>query len=311
MPDSRPIAPFNRVTGLMVLEVRRSNPNGDPDMESDPRTLEADGRGVISPVSFKRKLRDLVADKDGPTWREWARTQQWGDNTAWQDKDEHRYEILETRGRDREEITGLEETAFRLRYWDARVFGNTFLESMKKKKLSPEERKRFSHFIRTGAVQVGVGLSAARVDIDRMSQTNKAGVEEGKDRGMAPLAFRVVRHGVYSIPFFVNPTIANHTGMTARDLSLLRFLLPYTYSHTASAARPFVAVLHAWWIEHASPLGSCPDTALIDALTPQCKGGGLDPSTSLEDYERIPDALPDELRRRVISVEDVAALLPA
>ncbi|MBL1292381.1 MAG: type I CRISPR-associated protein Cas7 [Thiotrichales bacterium] len=33
-----------------------SNPNGDPDMESEPRTRELDGLGMISPVSLKRKL---------------------------------------------------------------------------------------------------------------------------------------------------------------------------------------------------------------------------------------------------------------
>ena len=53
---------FPRGTGLLIIEVRHSNPNGDPDAESDPRTLDVDGRGLISPVSFKRKLRDLLAD---------------------------------------------------------------------------------------------------------------------------------------------------------------------------------------------------------------------------------------------------------
>ena len=61
---------FNRGTGLLVIEVRHSNPNGDPDAESEPRTLDGDGRGLISPVSFKRKLRDLVADHEGPVWLE-------------------------------------------------------------------------------------------------------------------------------------------------------------------------------------------------------------------------------------------------
>ena len=28
---------FNRATGLLILEVVNSNPNGDPDRENDPR----------------------------------------------------------------------------------------------------------------------------------------------------------------------------------------------------------------------------------------------------------------------------------
>ena len=51
---------FNRGTGLIIIDVVNSNPNGDPDGESEPRTFEGDGRGLISPVSFKRKLRDLM-----------------------------------------------------------------------------------------------------------------------------------------------------------------------------------------------------------------------------------------------------------
>jgi len=49
---------FNRATGLLVIEVINSNPNGDPDKESDPRQRN-DQRGEISPVSFKRKLAIL------------------------------------------------------------------------------------------------------------------------------------------------------------------------------------------------------------------------------------------------------------
>jgi CRISPR-associated protein Csd2 len=41
---------LNRGTGLLVIEVRCSNPNGDPDAESEPRTLESGTRGLISPV---------------------------------------------------------------------------------------------------------------------------------------------------------------------------------------------------------------------------------------------------------------------
>ena len=68
MSDNKAEVP--RVTGLLVIEVRNSNPNGDPDRESDPRTRAHDGKGVISDVSFKRKLRELVLQKNGPVWKD-------------------------------------------------------------------------------------------------------------------------------------------------------------------------------------------------------------------------------------------------
>src|SRR6202171_2370573 len=100
---------MNRATGLLILEVINSNPNGNPDQESDPR-LRPDERGMISPVSFKRKLRDLIEDKDGPVWQQTAASFE-----TPLDPDE--YQILESRGRDRNEIKALETAEFIRRYW--------------------------------------------------------------------------------------------------------------------------------------------------------------------------------------------------
>jgi CRISPR-associated protein Csd2 len=202
------MAVLNRGTGLVIIEVRCSNPNGDPDAESDPRTLETDGRGLISPVSFKRKLRDLMTDKNGPVWLAAVSTLNLSRNG-----DAREYEILETRGRNRDAIGAMDATKFSDKYWDARIFGNTFLESMKGKSGTGKE-----HFISTGVVQFGPGISAAPIYVERLTTTNKAGVEEGKDRGMAPLGWRVVRHAVYSMPFFVNPMAAGKTGCKPLDI---------------------------------------------------------------------------------------------
>ena len=88
---------------------------------------------------------------------------------------------------------------------------------------------------------------------------------------MAPLGYRIVSHGVYTIPFFVNPTAATKSGCTQEDVDLLLKIIPYAYSHTASYVRPSVGVRHAWYIEHKSILGSCSDFDLLDALTPKKK----------------------------------------
>src|SRR5208282_1864601 len=115
-----------RITGLLILEVRKSNPNGDPERESSPRQ-RPDGQGEISPVSVKRKLRDLVLEKDGVVWQE-IKTQL-GITT------DEGLQILENRGRDRVSIeTEIMNDQFIGKYWDARLFGNTFLEDADKLK---------------------------------------------------------------------------------------------------------------------------------------------------------------------------------
>ena len=278
---------FNRGTGLLVINVVNSNPNGDPDGESEPRTFEADGRGLISPVSFKRKLRDLMENADADV-RKAALA------ATGPEMNKH-FGILESRGRDRKAISAMSLGDFRAAYWDGRVFGNTFVEKADQGK-----------FITTGVVQFGPGVSVSPVEIVRLTLTNKAGVEGDKDRGMAPLAFRVVHHGLYTMPFFVNPSAAHKSGCDGHDIDVLKFMIPHAYAHTASGIRPEVHILHAWYAEHKNPLGSCPDPLILAALKPK-KKVGFDPnkpSLGIDEYD-IPTALPEELRARLASFEDL------
>lgn len=274
--------PFNRHVGLIILDVTMSNPNGDPDMESEPRTRELDGLGMISPVSLKRKFRDLVEDKSA-VFEEANKKIELGAKTG------NKFGILESRGRDRDAIKKMDRDAFKNAFWDARLFGNTFLESLKDSELTDEQKQKkkeggFEHLINTGTLQVGVGLSISPIDVIRMTNTSKSGVEADKDRGMAPLAFRVVQHGIYCIPIYVNPSIAMKTGATVEDLDLFKFILPYVYQHTASAIRPQISILHAWFAEHKNTLGSCPEHLFVNALTPKVKKD-VSKAKSLADYD--------------------------
>ena len=282
---------IKRATGLLVIEVVNSNPNGDPDRESDPRQ-RPNGCGEISPVSFKRKLRELVEDHDAPFFQALP--------AQFREEEDH-YWILEHRGRERKTIIeemGTDpdrflESRFVKKYWDARVFGNTFLEDGGNK-----------GFLKTGVVQFGMGVSIAPVNIIRQTNTNKAGVQEGKSAGMAPLAYRVVEHGVYCMPFFVNPNFAAKSGCTADDIELLKFLIPNAYDMNRSAIRPDVRIRHAWYVEHKNILGSCPDYLLFEALTPRKIGDKDEPSVSWADYEDV-KSLPDDLTARIANITDL------
>ena len=274
---------LNRATGLLIIEVINSNPNGDPDRESDPRQ-RPDERGEISPVSFKRKLRDLVENKEGPVWQTIKGKMGLNDEE---------FMILEQRGRDRKLIENeLNDGKFVRKYWDARLFGKTFLE------------KEASTSIKTGAVQYGMGVSIAPILIERQTTTNKSGVQEGKDRGMAPLAYRIVQHGVYPMPFFVNSSAAKQSGCTKQDVDLMLKLIPYAYPHTASYIRPAVEIRHAWYMEHRGALGSCSDFALIEALTPKKINEPDRPSLIWQDYN-VPTQLPDEFAQKLLSITDL------
>ena len=296
-----------RATGLLVIAVENVNPNGDPDRESDPRQRSHDRRGYISGVSFKRKLRDLVELKDGPVWQHIKDKLSLDDDT---------FCILESRERGFSEVRDSSEawrkvlelidkgnngSAVANKYWDARVFGATFLEKGEDAPVTggrntASDRK----YIRTGVAHFGIAVSVAPVRIHRDTNTKKTSAQESKDRGMAPLACRYVEHGVYCMPFFVNPTAAIQSGCSAKDIALLLRLINPAYANTRSVTRSHgvIEILHAWYAEHNDELGSFSEFEFIEKLMPRRKGGDTEkPSVSgvpLDDQYVIPTKLLSE-----------------
>lgn len=254
---------LNRGTGMLIIDVMNSNPNGDPDRENDPR-MRSDGRGEISPVSVKHKIRELVEDKDSEIWREIS--EKLGLPLEG-------FDILESRNTRRAEAKKLSPEELLAKYWDARVFGTTFLE------------KDTESFIATGVAQFGLGVSLDPVEIRRMTTTKALPVQEDKSRGMAPLAYRVVSYGVYVMPFFINATAARKTACTRQDIQLMLELLPYIYKETASYLRPQVDIRHAFYVEHLRPRGTFNDFKIIDALTPARVGDQTGVALSWKDYD--------------------------
>ncbi len=52
----------NRHDIVLLFEVTNGNPNGDPDAGNMPRVEPNSGRGLVSDVCLKRKIRNYVAE---------------------------------------------------------------------------------------------------------------------------------------------------------------------------------------------------------------------------------------------------------
>jgi Cas7 group CRISPR-associated protein Csh2 len=165
-------------------------------------------------------------------------------------------------------------------YWDCRVFGTNFLS------------KKGSH-INSGAVQFGLGTSIAPVKLLSFTHTKCCGAEAGLDRGMAPKGYKVVQHGLYVIPFFVNPTSAKKSNCTETDIEVFKRLIPYIFTHSISRSRNRVSIQNAWYVDLGSPLGCFNPVSIVDQLTPTKKTDPGVPSSSISEYT-IPLALPKE-----------------
>lgn len=295
-----------RATGLLVIAVENVNPNGDPDRESDPRQRSHDRRGYISGVSFKRKLRDLVELKKGPVWQHMKNKFNLNDDE---------FCILESRERGFSEVKDAGEAWRKVlelidkgdngsyvanKYWDARTFGATFLEKGEDAPPEGGTASRDRKHIRTGVAHFGIAVSVAPVRIHRDTNTKKASAQESKDRGMAPLACRYVEHGIYCMPFFVNPTAAVQSGCTREDIALLLGLIKCAYQETRSVARShgIIEICHAWYAEHNDDLGSFSEFEFIEKLTPRRKGGDRNKESvsgvPIDEQYKVPTKLPNE-----------------
>jgi CRISPR-associated protein Csd2 len=281
------VDPMKAATGLLVIEAAMSNLNGDPDRESDPRTLgtSAGEFGMVSDVSIKRKVRDMVLYKDGPIWNQLSRSLGITDEG---------FDLLERPDRNRVEIGGLTGEDFLSRFWDARVFGSDFLVESTSKKTGKGKKDKEAEETEAegqgtsrkyaGPVAFSWGKTLAPVSIIRATCTNISPVQEGKSRGMAPESYRVVEHGVYVVPFTYSPHNGRKTGVKAVDLELLLQLLPHI-DLLSSRTRPQINVRHVYYAEHNSALGAVAPYKILEALTPRVKVSG--PTTSWVDYEDV------------------------
>jgi CRISPR-associated protein Csd2 len=285
---------MNRITLLGILEVILSNANGDPNNSGFPR-VGSDMIGLLTAVSFLRKVRDLIAFKEGPVWQQVARELGITDNDLFriaETNDRGFADADKSPAKNLERFRDLSSEEKLKHYVDLRMFGGTF------------PQKDESGFACSGAVKTSMGVSVAPVEIVTMTLTSQAVKEVADKKSMAPDAIKVVRHGLYTFSMTYCATRAMQSRCTKQDLAVLLGVLPYCYREQPSAARPQVDWLHLWALEHAHPLGSASIQEIGAALTPTVLPGVVVP-TSSKDYV-IPDAVPAELQAKLARSMDLA-----
>lgn len=132
-----------------------------------------------------------------------------------------------------------------------------------------KEEIRDQH-IRSGVISFACGYSLAPIELVEATLTNKKGVQDGKDRGMAPNAHRTVRHAVYSLAFDVNYNTAKKTKTKFRDVLINLHFLPMIYYLNPSRIRNAANVtLRAYYLfEHENRYGSKSLADLVALVEP-------------------------------------------
>jgi len=281
----------NRYDFVLLFDVKDGNPNGDPDAGNLPRVDAETGRGLVTDVSLKRKVRNFVVLVKGeqPPFEIYIK-----EKAVLNNQNKRAYvgigkpELLESDDKKRKGGDAVDEARQWMcrNFFDVRAFGAVM-----------------STGINCGQVRGPIQLTFARsVDpivalehsITRMAVATEAEAEkQGGDNRTMGRKF-TVPYGLYVAHGFVSSFLAKQTGFDEGDLELLWQALVQMFEHDRSAARGEMSTRGLYVFKHDSELGNAPAYSLFDRIQPKLKGGGVAVPRSFEDYQVsvIEDGMP-------------------
>lgn len=264
----------NRYDFVFFFDVSDGNPNGDPDAGNLPRMDPETGQGLVSDVSIKRKIRNFVADAHEGRQGQAIYV---SENAILNDQHRKAYEAIR-KGDDKiQKAKSLspknDQEAAELRAWmcanffDVRTFGAVMSTGINCGQVR-------------GPLQFGFGRSLEsimplEISITRMAATNEAekkkkeGASESDDsRGDNRTMGRkhIVPYGLYRVHGFVNAKLAQKTGFTEDDLSVLKDALNRMYDLDRSAARGEMVARRCVAFKHECALGNARADKLFERV---------------------------------------------
>ncbi len=253
----------NRYDFVLLFDVKDGNPNGDPDAGNLPRVDAETGRGLVTDVSLKRKVRNYVGlvKEEQPPFEIYVK-----EKAILNKQHERAYiaigaeDLLEGDGKKRKGGDKVNEARDWMcqNFYDVRTFGAVM-----------------STGVNCGQVRGPVQLTFARsVDpifaqehsITRMAVATEkeAEAQEGDNRTMGRK--HTVPYGLYIAHGFISAPLAGQTGFSGEDLELLWQALENMFEHDRSAARGEMATRGLYVFKHDSRLGNAHAHDLFDRI---------------------------------------------
>lgn len=242
----------NKIDFAVILRVKNANPNGDPLNGNRPRT-DYEGRGEISDVCIKRKIRDRLMENGKKIFVQ-SDDRKLDDATSLKDRAE------KALGKD---LGGKETVDKACTEWlDVRAFGQLFAFSGKKGKSKDEtgdgdDASGKSVPIR-GPVSIQHAFSVDTVSLTSTQITKSVNSEDTKDgkRGSDTMGMKHrVDNGIYVFYGSMNPQLAQKTKFSDEDAAAIKHVLPKLFENDASSARPegsMEVIKVLWWEQTGS-----------------------------------------------------------
>lgn len=271
----------HRYDFVLLFDVCDGNPNGDPDAGNLPRLDDETGKGLVTDVSLKRKVRNFVGlvKEEQPPYEIYVK-----ERAVLNRQHERAYEaigaseLLKGDGKKRKGGDKSNEARQWMckNFFDVRTFGAVMSTGVNCGQVR-------------GPVQLTFGRSVDPIlpqehSITRMAVATEAEAEkqDGDNRTMGRK--HTVPYGLYVAHGFVSAFLADQTGFSDEDLALLWLALEQMFEHDRSAARGQMATRGLYVFEHESKLGNAHAHDLFDRIKPTLNNGVLTPR-AFSDYQ--------------------------
>lgn len=260
----------NRYDFVLLFDVKDGNPNGDPDAGNLPRVDAETGRGLVTDVSLKRKVRNFVGlvKEEQPPFEIYIK-----EKAVLNQTHERAYVAIgaEEELKSEKKRKGKGDTVEKARQWmcnnffDVRTFGAVMSTGVNCGQVRGPIQITFARSVDP--------IVASEHSITRMAVATEAEAEkqDGDNRTMGRK--HTVPYGLYVAHGFVSAHLANQTGFSDSDLELLWQALTQMFEHDRSAARGEMATRGLYVFKHDSKLGNAPAHSLFERITPQLKEG--------------------------------------
>lgn len=263
----------NRYDFVLLFDVKDGNPNGDPDAGNLPRVDAETGRGLVTDVCLKRKIRNYVAmTKDqneitAPLEGEQKRFEIYVREKAILNKQHERAyaaigasDLLIAEGKKRKGGERVDDARAWMckNFYDVRTFGAVMSTGVNCGQVRGPVQLTFSRSVDP--------IVAQEHSITRMAVATEAEAEKqgGDNRTMGRK--HTVPYGLYVAHGFVSSHLAAQTGFSDDDLELLWESLSNMFEHDRSAARGEMATRGLYVFKHDSKLGNAPAHRLFERI---------------------------------------------
>ena len=254
----------NRYDFVYLFDVANGNPNGDPDAGNMPRLDPETGRGLVTDVCLKRKVRNYVALTQAD---ETGHEIYVAERAILNNQHARAWKAALPGEKPGKKLPADQAKARALTAWmcknffDVRTFGAVMTTGVNCGQVRGPVQFAFARSVEP--------ILPQEISVTRMAATTEADAEsKGDVRTMGRK--HIVPYGLYRAHGYVSACLAGDetkgTGFSEDDLELLWTALESMFEHDRSAARGEMAARKLVLFKHGSALGNAPAHKLFELV---------------------------------------------